>query len=98
MYASTKSVSSGSAVTVAIDLAKDVFELAFGNADFRIVERKRLSRAAFAGCLSNRAPLDVVMEACGSAHCQRPPQWRHFRIGIKAPHQDRRIGASPGSA
>lgn len=54
--------------TVAIDLAKDVFELAFADADACIVERRRLSRNAFARALDNRAPLRVVMEACGSAH------------------------------
>ena len=54
--------------TVAVDLAKDVFELAFADAQGRIVERKRLSRNAFAKCLLNRPPLRVVMEACGSAH------------------------------
>lgn len=56
------------ATTVAIDLAKDVFELAFADSQGRIVERKRLSRAAFSHCLQNRPPLRVVMEACGSAH------------------------------
>lgn len=56
------------ATTVAIDLAKDVFELAFADAQGRIVERKRLSRSAFSRCLLNRPPLRVVMEACGSAH------------------------------
>lgn len=56
------------ATTVAIDLAKDVFELAFADRGGRIVERKRLSRAAFSRCLANRPPLRVVMEACGSAH------------------------------
>jgi len=30
--------------------------------------------------------------------CQRPPQWRHSRIGIKAPLHDRHIGATSGSA
>ena len=54
--------------TVAIDLAKDVFELAFADAQGRIVERRRLSRRAFATALDNREPLLVVMEACGSAH------------------------------
>jgi len=54
--------------TVAIDLAKDVFELAFADADARILERRRLTRAAFASALDNRTPLHVVMEACGSAH------------------------------
>ena len=56
------------ATTVAIDLAKDVFELAFADAHGRIVERKRLSRSAFSRCLVNRPSLRVVMEACGSAH------------------------------
>jgi hypothetical protein len=56
------------ATTVAIDLAKDVFELAFADADHRILERKRLSRRTFAHVLDNRVPLRVVMEACGSAH------------------------------
>ena len=30
------------ATTVAVDLAKEVFELAFADADYRIVQRKRL--------------------------------------------------------
>ena len=45
-----------------------MFELAFADAQHRIVERKRLSRRAFAHVLDNRGPLRVVMEACGSAH------------------------------
>jgi len=56
------------ATTVAVDLAKMVFELAFADGDHRIVQRKRLSRAALGRELENRAPLHVVMEACGSAH------------------------------
>ena len=56
------------ATTVAIDLAKDVFELAFADSQGRIIERKRLSRGTFSRCLANRAPLRVVLEACGSAH------------------------------
>ena len=57
-----------SATTVAIDLAKDVFELAYVDADGRIVARQRLGRRAFAKVFDNRAPLRIVMEACGSAH------------------------------
>lgn len=56
------------ATTVAIDLAKEVFELAYADAAGRIVERKRLSRRAFSRALHNRPPLAVIMEACGSAH------------------------------
>lgn len=56
------------ATTVAIDLAKDVFELAFADPAGRILERKRLTRRAFSRVMENRPPLTVVMEACGSAH------------------------------
>ena len=56
------------AITVAIDLAKDVFELAFADERGRVVERKRLSRRTLARTLEQRPPLRVLMEACGSAH------------------------------
>jgi transposase len=56
------------ATTVAIDLAKDVFELAFADADYHIVQRKRVSRRVFAQVLGNCGPLRVIMEACSSAH------------------------------
>jgi transposase len=54
--------------TVAVDLAKNVFEVAVAGADWRIGERHRLSRAKFAQFFVNRPPCNVVMEACGSAH------------------------------
>jgi hypothetical protein len=53
----------GSAVRVAVDLAKDVLELAFADASGRIVERKRLNRAAFVRAFDNRPALRVVMSA-----------------------------------
>lgn len=56
------------ATTVAIDLAKEVFELAFADASGHVLERKRLSRKAFSRVLDNQGPLRVLMEACGSAH------------------------------
>lgn len=56
------------ATTVAIDLAKDVFELAFADPAGRILERKRLTRRAFSRVMENRPAVTVVMEACGSAH------------------------------
>ena len=59
---------SGAVATVAIDLAKDVFELAFADARGRLVERRRLTRQAFAHVFDNRPPWHLVMEACGSAH------------------------------
>jgi transposase len=54
--------------TVAVDLAKNVFELAVADAEWRIVERHRLNRARFAPFFVHRPPCQVVMEACGSAH------------------------------
>ena len=49
MHASTNPSRSESRIAkvVAIDLAKDVFELAFGDGRGRIIQRKRLGRVAF---------------------------------------------------
>lgn len=54
--------------TVAVDLAKNVFELAVAGEDWLIVERQRLNRTRFAAFFVHRAPCRVLMEACGSAH------------------------------
>lgn len=54
--------------TVAVDLAKHVFELAVAGADWRISERYRLNRTKFTQFFARRPPCQVVMEACGSAH------------------------------
>lgn len=54
--------------TASIDLAKDVFELAFADSAGKILQRKRLSRARLASEFENRPPMVVVMEACSSAH------------------------------
>lgn len=57
-----------SSVTIAVDLAKNVFELAIANASGRITERKRLSRPQFERFWSDRLPCRVVMEACATSH------------------------------
>lgn len=49
--------------TVAIDLAKDVFEIVSEGQ-----ERQRLSRPRFRAWLATLPPSRVVLEACGSAH------------------------------
>lgn len=56
------------ATTVAVDLAKTVFELALANAHWRVVGRQRLNRAQFTRFLTHTSPTHVVMEACGMAH------------------------------
>jgi transposase len=54
--------------TVAVDLAKNVFELAVADSEGKIRERLRLNRARFSSFFVHRAPCRVLMEACGSAH------------------------------
>ena len=56
------------ATIVAVDLAKNIFELAVADADWRIAQRQRLARAKFLSFFVRLAPCQVVMEACGSAH------------------------------
>lgn len=57
------------ATTVAVDLAKDIFEVAIANRAGRVIERKRLTRRQFDGFISNlTAGTEVIMEACGTAH------------------------------
>lgn len=56
------------ATTVAVDLAKNVYQVAVADANWRIIERHRLSRTQFERFFANRAVKLVVMEACGSAH------------------------------
>ena len=68
------------ATTVAVDLAKSVFELAVADGHWRIVERARLTRSQFERWFHNREVDLVVMEACGSAH-----HWGRWlnRLGIE---------------
>lgn len=54
--------------TIAVDLAKDVYEVGFANQAHRIVKRKRLNRSAFRKLLTTEPASLVVMEACGTAH------------------------------
>lgn len=57
------------ATTVAVDLAKNVFEVACANRAGRVVERKRLTRQQFERFLATLAAgTEVIMEACGTAH------------------------------
>jgi transposase len=56
------------ATTVAVDLAKTVFELAVADAQWHIVARQRLNRRQFARFLAEEPATHIVMEACGTAH------------------------------
>lgn len=54
--------------TIAVDLAKSVFQVAVADAQWRVVGRHRLSRAQLLRFFGERQPCLVVMEACGTAH------------------------------
>ena len=54
--------------TVAVDLAKNVFELAAADERGNVTERRRLSRLQLERYFQNRSEIHVVMEACGTAH------------------------------
>lgn len=57
------------ATTAAVDLAKDVFEVALANRAGRILERRRLTRRQFERFIDTLAAgTAVIMEACGTAH------------------------------
>ena len=57
------------ATTMAVDLAKDVFQVATANRAGRIIERKRLTRGQFERFVDALpAGAEIVMEACGTAH------------------------------
>ena len=62
---------------VGVDLSKNVFELAVADAQWRVVERARLTRSQFERWFANRAVGQVVMEACGSAH-----HWGRWLAGM----------------
>ena len=76
--------------TVAVDLAKSVFEVAVANERGQITERKRCGRPAFMRFLTTRRPGRVVMEACGTAHdWGRVAQRRGHRVTLLPPHDVR---------
>jgi len=53
---------------IGVDLAKSVFEVAVSHIPGRVHERHRLSRTRFRRFFAERAPTEVLLEACSSAH------------------------------
>ena len=54
--------------TIAVDLAKSVFQVAVSHRPGRVDEERRLSRDRFLKFFAQHPPATVVLEACGSAH------------------------------
>jgi transposase len=73
--------------TIAVDLAKSVFEVAVSRRPGAVAERLRLSRAQFSRLLAERPPATVVLEACGTAHYWgRTAEARGHRVRLLPPH------------
>lgn len=65
------------ATTVAVDLAKSVFQLAVADSSWKVTESHRLTRSQFERWFQNRDVSLVIMEACGSAH-----HWARWLNGL----------------
>lgn len=52
---------------IAVDLAKDVLEVAIAQRSGKILERHRLNRTQFLKLLVKREPANLVFESCGTA-------------------------------
>ena len=53
--------------TIAVDVAKSVFQVAISRKPGRVDEEHRLSRARFLPFFANHPASTVLLEACGSA-------------------------------
>jgi transposase len=74
-------------VTIAVDLAKNVFEIAVAGRAGTIQVRKRLSRGQFERFWHMRKRCRVVMEACSGAHFwARQLTARGFDVTLLPPH------------
>ena len=73
--------------TIAVDLAKSVFEVAVSRRPGVVSARHRFSRRQFARFLAHQEPSLVVMEACGTAHhWGREARARGHSVRLLPPH------------
>ena len=77
--------------TIAVDLAKSVFQVSFADERHRITKRKRLNRSQFKRLITQSPPSRIVMEGCASAH-----YWG--RLAIAHGHQPKLLHAKYVSA
>jgi hypothetical protein len=73
--------------TIAVDVAKAVFEIAVSEHPGQVRERHRFSRERFRRYLGEQPPAAILMEACGSAHYWgRQAQAYGHRVVLLPPH------------
>ena len=73
--------------TIAVDVAKAVFEVAVSEHPGQVRERHRFSRERFRRYLGEQPPAVLLMEACGSAHYWgRQAQTHGHRVVLLPPH------------
>ena len=74
-------------IHIAVDLAKNVFQIAESNASGKVTSRKRFNRTEFNSYLIRHEPATVIMEACGTAHYWgRVAQAAGHRVVLLHPH------------
>lgn len=73
--------------TIAVDLAKSVFEVAVSREAGKVAKRNQLSRSQFDRFLAMQPPATVVMEACGTGHFWARQARQHgHRVVLLPPH------------
>src|SRR5213593_4916255 len=76
--------------TIAVDVAKEVLEVAVSVRPGQVSEQHRLSRTAFVSFCTNQPPATFLLEACGSAHdWGRRLQTLGHRVVLLPPHATR---------
>ena len=77
--------------TIAVDLAKSVFQVAVSHHTGRVDEEHRLTRARFLRFFAQRPAATVLFEACGSAHhWARTLEQLGHTVQLLPPHETRR--------
>ena len=73
--------------TIAVDIAKEVFEIAVSHEPGVVDEKRRVTRKKFLSFFVNRPIATVVMEACGSSHhWARELEKLGHRVVLLPPH------------
>ena len=77
--------------TVAVDVAKSVFQVAISRKPGRVDEEHRLSRGRFLPFFATQPTATVLLEACGSAHhWGRALEQLGHTVRLLPPHETRR--------